>query len=78
MVSITVSRLQIALVFYAVFIGLLLLTRPSLLFAADGAAKQWGPRISENTSPFAISFLFPFAALFFYYVATILDFSLSA
>lgn len=78
MVSLTISRLQIAVAFYAVFVGLLLATRPSLLFGPDGAAKQWGPSMTETTSPFAISFLFPFAAIFFYYVATVLDFSLSA
>jgi hypothetical protein len=78
MVSLTISRLHIALVFYAVFIGLLLATRPSLMFSADGAAKQWGPSMSETTSPFAISFLFPFSAILFYYLAAVMDFTLSA
>lgn len=78
MVSLTISRLHIAIVFYAVFIGVLLATRPSLLFSADGAAKQWGASMSETTSPFAISFLFPFSAILFYYLAAVLDFSLSA
>jgi hypothetical protein len=77
MISFILNRWQLALVFYVVFVLTILATKPAMLFEQNGAPKRWGPKITDDTSPFAIAFLFPFVGILFYYIATVLDFSVS-
>lgn len=74
MVSFTVSRWQMATIMYVAFVAVLLLAKPAIMFDADGRPKQWGPQMSEDTSPFAIAFVLPFMAIALYYLATMIDF----
>lgn len=73
MVSFVVTRWQIAIVIYVIFVATLLWLRPALMFDANGEAKAWGPHITETTTPFAAAFVFPFAAILCYYISTLID-----
>lgn len=77
MISFALSRWQLAVIFYVAFVVAILTTQPAMLFDENGAPKKWGAQISDDTSPFAVSFLFPFVGILFYYVATVIDFSVS-
>lgn len=74
MVSFVITRWQMAALLYIIFVGVVLLTKPAIMFDAEGEAKQWGAEMSEDTSPFAIAFVFPFMAIAIYYLATMIDF----
>ena len=73
MVSFVVTRWQIAIVIYVVFVVTMLVFRPALMFNAEGEAKSWGPHITETTTPFAAAFVFPFVAILSYYLASLID-----
>lgn len=73
MISLVIQRWQLAFILYVVAITLILVTKPSLMFRTDGAPKNWGSIIDENTSVFAPAFIFPLLAVLAYFVATTIE-----
>lgn len=73
MISLVVRRWQLAFVLYVIAITIILLAKPSLMFRYDGAPKNWGSIIDENTSVFAPAFVFPLLAVVAYFVATTVE-----
>lgn len=74
----SLTRLQTAVALYLVFVVVLVLVRPALLFDAENRAKQWGARFTDRVSLFAPAFAFPFLGLVSYYAATALELAFGA
>jgi hypothetical protein len=68
-----VNRWQLALVLYALFIGLILLIKPALMFTADGNIKQWSTENTEASSIFSPMIVFPMLGFLSYYLGIWLE-----
>lgn len=73
MISLELTRLHVALILYILFIILLLLLRPALMFTPEGQLKKWGMENDADTNMFAFGFVVPLAGIILYIVATWLD-----
>lgn len=68
-----VNRWQLALVLYALFICLILLIKPALMFTADGNIKQWSTENTEVSSIFSPMIVFPMLGFLSYYLGIWLE-----
>jgi hypothetical protein len=73
MAQITMNRWQLALFFYLLIIGILLITKPAFLFTADNQLKHWDVENSPETSILAPAIVFPLLALGCYYLSVWID-----
>jgi hypothetical protein len=73
MISLVLRRWQLAFIIFAVVTFVLVVTKPSLMFRADGTPKHWGSVIDDTTSVFAPAFVFPALAFISYFVATVVE-----
>ena len=68
MAVVTVNRWQIALLMYFAVIAILMISKPAMMFTADGQPKQWGVETSETTSVFSPMIVFPLLGILCYYL----------
>lgn len=73
MISLELTRLHVAVLLYALFILLLLLTKPSFMFTPDGHLKKWGMENDAETNMFAFGFVVPLMGILLYILATWMD-----
>ena len=67
-------RLLIAIVLYILIVAIILFTKPSIMFNANGDIKKWGIERDEDTSIFSPMIVFPVIAIICYYVAACIEF----
>lgn len=67
-------RLLIAIVLYILIVAIILLTKPPIMFNANGDIKKWGIERDEDTSIFSPMIVFPLIAIICYYVAACIEF----
>jgi hypothetical protein len=63
-----VNRWQLALLLYALFIGLIIFIKPALMFTVDGNIKQWSTENTEVSSIFSPMIVFPMLGFLSYYL----------
>lgn len=63
-----VNRWQLALLLYAILIGLIVFIKPALMFTADGNIKQWSTENTETSSIFSPMIVFPMLGFISYYL----------
>lgn len=73
MISLSLTRLHVALLLYILFVMLLLLIKPSFMFNEKGHIKKWGMSNDQYTNMFAFGFIVPLVGVFMYFIATWLD-----
>lgn len=73
MISVTLRRWHIALFMYLVLVMVILMIRPALMFDMEKNAKSWGLDMERGVSMFSPMFIFPFLAIFCYYIASLIE-----
>jgi len=68
-----INRWQLALLLYAIIIGLLVYIKPALMFTADGNIKQWSTENTEVSSIFSPMIVFPMLGFLCYYLGIWLE-----
>lgn len=63
-----INRWQLAILLYVMFISILLLIKPALMFTADGNIKQWSTENTESSSIFSPMIVFPILGFLSYYL----------
>lgn len=61
-------RLLLAITLYVIIVGTLVLTKPAIMFDAEGRPKPFGTGFHEGYSVFAPSVVFPLLAIVCYII----------
>jgi hypothetical protein len=62
-----------ALLLYALFVGLVFFIRPGMMFDENGRFKTWSCNTNSLCSVFAPAFVFPFLGIFAYLIASLIE-----
>lgn len=65
-----IPRLFTAIILYLLIVGVLMLTKPALMFDQQGRPKPFGTGFQEGYSVFAPSIVFPILAILVYILVT--------
>lgn len=66
-------RLWMALLIYALLVGIMFFVRPAMMFEPDGRFKSWSCNVGEACSVFAPAFVFPFLGIVAYVLASLAE-----